>query len=136
MSYGPVTTGKGVVAEFSLPYMDNYLAFRHHPENLLIDLVAFIHRTCDFLISPSLSRVPPAAAFNKNVTIHFITLTDRIVAANEATRRQSTNFAQIISEIEALPKQPGQRISFKQTEKSLTECLGCAAAYRYALKVR
>lgn len=154
ISYGPHTSGDGLVSEFTVPHLDNFQVYGSqdhstgsHPysfvQEYLAEVVALVGKTCDTLIEPSLHHFPVPLV--KNLRLHLLHVTNDVGV--------STKYADKFGYIDGIPPctpwdtvkkalgdkgrniaMQGQSISFNRTVVQLNECKFCLAAYAASLR--
>lgn len=96
-----------------------------------MDIISFIHRTCEHLVSPSISFFPIPE--RKQINLHLIVIRDRPVYEG---RPNVVDWDSIQSRLRSIPLLPGQKLTFKRSELLFAECLDCAIAKSNSVKVR
>jgi len=154
ISYGPHTSGDGLVSEFSVPHLDNFQVYGiqdhsagSHPysfvQEYLAEVVAIVGKTCDTLIEPSLHHFPVPLV--KNLKLHLVHIT------NDPHVR--TKHADAYGYIDGIPPcepwdtikrelgdkgrritMQGQTLSYNRSVVQLNDCKFCLAAYAAAMR--
>jgi len=135
-SYGPHSFGEGMVAPFTIPNIRNYhnIPFQQVKKNLLVDIVSFIEKTCEFLLGASFQFFPAPLA-NATVTqaqILLVVIHDHAVSPNMKT--DLFDWEHIQSKIQQITQISGQSVTFNRVDLSLLTCAHCEAAFSYSVK--
>ena len=150
--YGPHTSGEGLVSEFSIPRLDNFMVDSeeghggHHfayIQEFLAEVVSLVGKTADLLIEPSLHHFPVPLA--KTLRLHLVHITNQPGV--------KTQYADEHGFMAGMPQVPawntikeqlghrgsnivmqGQNIMYNRSVVQMNECKLCLAAYAAALR--
>jgi len=141
VSYGPHTSGEGIVWPLSLPRPGRYISesgYMSQIDVFLSDLSALVLKACLYVFNPSMHS--DAVEFHKAIIVRLTVIHDHSEWRNRTglppTEEKFVNKFQwdaIKRELDQLPL-VGQRIIYTKTETDFADCEKCAAAMTQALK--
>ncbi|PRP88358.1 hypothetical protein PROFUN_03272 [Planoprotostelium fungivorum] len=125
--WGMKDIGEGNINPGSLPSTRQTYLKSHTVNELMVSMVRFLRRTCEYLLAPSISHYPLPE--QRNIYLHLIIMSDHALGGGKF----DWNFIQ--KQVKSL-NIPGHEIHFKETVHSFNDCVECDIVYRHALKMQ
>eukprot|EP00003_Mantamonas_plastica_P013822 TRINITY_DN2402_c0_g2_i6.p1 TRINITY_DN2402_c0_g2~~TRINITY_DN2402_c0_g2_i6.p1 ORF type:complete len:520 (+),score=112.14 TRINITY_DN2402_c0_g2_i6:49-1560(+) len=148
VEYGPQTVGEGIVTEFNIPRVRNYIALSTakgkakvvlRAKSLVADLATMISHTTNHLLAPGMNHFPlKMGPETERVVVRFFEIND-LDAAPESTKRMADAQRKVfdhklVQDTLASLALQGQDIEFEHRVFPFRDCKMCVQAYAHALK--
>jgi len=124
--YGAKDVGDGNVNPSTIPSSHSKPRNAFESSEALVSIVSFVRKTCEYVISPSLSFYP--LPFHKNLNFKLLRMSDRIFNGGKF------DWDIIKKKVDKLEIMPGHNISFSESTFSFQDCKKCDIIFRQAIK--